>query len=403
MYRTDLVLNRNYRPGASYGPEQQALLNSETMAAVREEVSSWPGYEPTPLVRLDGRAAASGISRLWCKNEGPRFDIGSFKPTGPTYAMLTVLRGEIEKAAGIRDAPTHELLDGRFAAVASGVTVCAATSGNHGRALAWGARMFGCRCIIYMNDKVSPGREEVIASFGAEVVRVPGSFDRAVQRSFEDAEENGYFVICDRQRRYPEVPLRIIQGYALVGEETASQLPQAPTHVFVPGGSGKLASAVCARLWERYGAAHPRVVAVEPEDSACLRESALAGRAVEVGGDASTVMDGLVVGKACANAWTILGAGAFAFMTVEDRAATDAMRQAAERADGDPGVVLGDTGSAGWAGFLAASSDPRLREQLGLDADSRVVIVATEGATDPEVYREIVGRSPEEVEEAESG
>ena len=300
------------------------------MAEVREEVGSWPGYEPTPLVRLDGRAAAAGIARLWCKHEGPRFDIGSFKPTGPTYAMLTVLRGEIEKAAGVRHAPTRELLDGRYAA--AGVTVCAATSGNHGRALAWGARMFGCRCIIYMNDKVSSGREAVIASFGAEVVRVPGSFDRAVQRSFEDAEENGYFVICDRQRRYPEVPLRIIQGYALVGEEIASQLPlpEAPTHVFVPGGSGKLASAVCARLWERYGEAHPRVVTVEPEASACLRESALAGRAVEVGGDASTVMDGLVVGKACANAWTILGTGAFAFMTVEDRAATDAMRQAAE-------------------------------------------------------------------------
>ncbi len=243
------------------------------MAAVREEVGSWPGYEPTPLVRLDGRAAAAGIARLWCKHEGPRFDIGSFKPTGPTYAMLTVLRGEIEKAAGVRHAPTRELLDGRYAA--AGVTVCAATSGNHGRALAWGARMFGCRCIIYMNDKVSSGREAVIASFGAEVVRVPGSFDRAVQRSFEDAEENGYFVICDRQRRYPEVPLRIIQGYALVGEEIASQLPlpEAPTHVFVPGGSGKLASAVCARLWERYGEAHPRVVTVEPVSRRwnCLR------------------------------------------------------------------------------------------------------------------------------------
>ena len=222
---------------APYGPEQQALLDSETMAAVREEVGSWPGYEPTPLIRLDGRAAAAGIARLWCKHEGPRFDIGSFKPTGPTYAMLTVLRGEIEKAAGVRHAPTGELLDGRFTEAAAGVTVCAATSGNHGRALAWGARMFGCRCIIYMNDKVSPGREAVIASFGAEVVRVPGSFDRAVQRSFEDAEANGYFVICDRQRRYPEVPLRIIQGYALVGEEIASQLqpPETPTHLFVPG------------------------------------------------------------------------------------------------------------------------------------------------------------------------
>ena len=268
MYRTDLVLNRNFHPGppTARSRTSPARFGNNCRGQGRGGLLAGGTNRP-PWSGLDGRAAASGIARLWCKQEGPRFGIGSFKPTGPTYAMLTVLRGEIQKAAGVRHVPTRELLDGRFAAAAAGVTVCAATSGNHGRALAWGARMFGCRCIIYMNDKVSKGREAVIASFGAEVVRVPGSFDRAVQRSFEDAEENGYFVICDRQRRYPEVPLRIIQGYALVGEEIASQLPlpEAPTHLFVPGGSGKLASAVCARLWERYGDAHPRVVTVEPE------------------------------------------------------------------------------------------------------------------------------------------
>ena len=399
MYKTNLVVNQMYEPGISYGPDQKAVLNADTINAVKAEVTSWPGYAPTPLISLPGRAAESEIAELWCKHEGNRFGIGSFKPTGPTYAMLTVLRGEICKATGVSQVNTKDLFAGKFASITKDVTICAATSGNHGRALAWGAQLFGCRCIIYMNVGVSSVRETVIASFGAEVVRVPGSFDQAVQRSFEDAEENGYFVICDRQRHYPQVPLQIIQGYSLVGDEIVSQLAekQPPTHVFVPGGSGKLASAVCGRLWECYGGDHPKVITVEPEVSACLQESARTGGVAEVPAASETVMDGLVVGSACFNAWTILGVGAFAFMTVEDKAAVDAMCQAANSASGDQAVVLGDTGSAGWAGFLAVTKDLELRNRLELTADSRVVIVATEGATDPALYESIVGKNPDNV------
>ena len=108
-------------------------------------------------------------------------------------------------------------------------------------------------------------------------------------------------------------------------------------------------------------------------------------------------MDGLVVGQASAQAWEILGDGAFAFMAVEDQAAIDAMRQASKGAGEDTAIAIGDTGSAGWAGFLASTRDADLRRQLHLDEDSRVVLVVTEGATDPEVYRDIVGTYPEEV------
>ena len=400
MYRTDLVLNPTYAPGASYGSAQRALLNSESIADVKAEVTAWPGYESTPLVRLDSRAKAAGIARLWCKYEAPRFGIGSFKPAGPTYAMLTVIKGEVRKATGVNEVTTKDLVAGRFESITRNITISAATSGNHGRALAWGARLFHCRCLIYMSETVSPGREQVIASFGAEVVRVPGSFDRAVRRSADDAEEHGYFVVCDKQRVYPEVPLQIIQGYALVGDEIADQLQEKgeePTHVFVPAGSGSMASAVCGRLWERYGSAHPRLITVEPEASVCLQQSAREGRPAEIADAVPTILDGLVVNEASHLGWTILRAGAFAFLSVEDQAAIDAMRQAAEGSGGDPALVIGDTGSAGWAGFLAATSDPQLRRDLELTDDSRVVLVVTEGATDPEVYRTIVGRDPEEV------
>ena len=260
--------------------------------------------------------------------------------------------------------------------------------------------MFGCQSVIYMSDGVSAGREQAIAAYGAEVVRVPGSYDRAVQRSYADAEALGYFVISDYESAaYPHVPRDIMQGYAMVADEIVQQFAgqESFTHIFVPGGGGRFAAATCGHLWERYGRNRPRLITVEPNSSACIYQSAVEGHAATIGGDGRSVMDGLVVESASPQGWTILSAGAFAFLTIPDEAAIDAMGEAAQGVGGDPPVVIGDTGSAAWAGFLAATRDEDLRRQLDLDASSRVVVIATEGATDPDVYRDIVGASPEEV------
>jgi len=399
-YETNLFINSEAYPPPEYGPAQKALLNQAAFADVKAEVTKLPGYEPTPLIALDGLALASGVRTLWCKHEGYRFEVGSFKPTGPVYAMLSVLKGEIKKATGAETVTTQELTDRKYESVTQEIVVSAATSGNHGRALAWGARMFGCRCVIYMNDGVSAGREEAIAGYGAEVVRVPGNYDRAVQRSVTDAERLGYFVVSDdKSAKYPHIAGAIMQGYAMVADEIVQQFrgAQPPTHVFVSGGGGRFAGATCGHLWERYGSNHPRIVVVEPTTSACLYQSMVENRATTVSGDGRSVMDGLVVEDASPQAWEILKGGAFAFLTIPDEAAIDAIRLAATGINGDAPVVIGETGIAGWAGFLAATSDEDLRQKIGLDPNSRVVIIATEGATDPEVYQDIVGGSPERV------
>ena len=89
--------------------------------------------------------------------------------------------------------------------------------------------MFGCRCVIYMNDGVSAGREEAIAAYGAEVVRVPGSYDRAVQRSYADAERFGYFAISDeKSAEYPHISREIMQGYAMIADEIVRQFSDDP-------------------------------------------------------------------------------------------------------------------------------------------------------------------------------
>ena len=399
-YQTNLFINAQAHPPPDYGPAQKALLNQDAFANVETEVTNLPGYQPTPLIALNGLAMARGVGALWCKHEGYRFEVGSFKPTGPVYAMLAVLKGEIKKTTGVERVTTQDLIDRKYESVTQEIVVSAATSGNHGRALAWGARMLGCRCAIYMNDGVSIGREEAIAGYGAEVVRVPGNYDRAVQRSFADAETLGYFVVSDdKSAEYPHIAREIMQGYAMVADEIVQQFSDAhpPTHVFVPGGGGRFAGATCGHLWDRYGSNHPRVVVVEPTTSACLYQSMVENRAATVSGDGRSVMDGLVVESASSQAWGILRDGAFAFLTIPDEAAVDAIRLAAAGISGDSPVVIGETGIAGWAGFLASIYDENLGYQLGLDYNSRVVIIATEGATDPEVYRTLVGASPEVV------
>ena len=399
-YDTQLFLNPQAQQLKEYGPPQQSLLNQRAFADVKAEITGWPGYAPTPLIGHKGLSADAGVDSVWCKHEGFRFGIGSFKPTGPTYAMLTVLKNEVRKAAGVDTVTTQDLLDRKYEAITRDIVVSAATSGNHGRALAWGARTFGCRAVVYMNEGVSAGRERAIASFGAEVMRVPGAYDEAVQRSNRDAQALGFFVISDLvSEEYPDVPRWIMQGYAFVAHEIVEQLADGapPTHIFVPGGGGVLAGAVCGHTWEHYGRHRPRLVVVEPTASCCLFESARAGRATTVSGDTGSVMDGLVVQEPSNEGWSILSAGAFAFLTIPDQAAVDAMRQAAAPTGEDPPLVIGDTGSSAWAGFLAASAEPQVRDRLGLDAGSRVVIVVTEGATDPEVYRDIVGKMPEDV------
>ena len=394
QYETQLFLNPRAQEFAEYGSEQREIINQGAFAAAKAEITSWPGYESTPLIALDGLAAANGIGALWCKHEGFRFGIGSFKPTGPTYAMLGVLKGEVQKATGEQVVNTQDLVDGKYAEITREIVVAAATSGNHGRAMAWGARTFGCRAVLYMNDGVSKGREEAIAGYGGEVVRVEGAYQRVVEQLQRDAAEKGYFVISDQPTaEYPGVPRAIMQGYAMVADEVVEELAPPPTHVFVPGGGGILTGACCGHLWERYGRERPRMVVVEPTASCCLYESARVGRPVMVG-HATSVMDGLVVEKASAEPFAMLNAGAFAFLTVPDKAAVDAMRGAAQSEGGDPPLAIGDTGSAGWAGFLAAVGDVEMRQALALDGDSRVVIVVTEGATDPAVYRSIVGRDP---------
>ena len=375
MTAFDARLIARSRSDRAYDEALSAILDPEGYEAARHEIASWPGYAPTPLRSLPGLAREAGLGAVWYKDEAERFGLNSFKALGGAYA--------VRRLVGDRGAD---------------ITVCTATDGNHGRSVAWGARTCGCRAVIYIHATVSEGRKEAMEAFGAEVRRVAGNYDDSVRQAASDAAANGWFVVSDTSYDgYLEIPRDVMHGYAVMAEEAIAQLPSSPSHVFVQGGVGGLAAAILAPFWWRLGAARPRFVVVEPETAACLYASAEAGRPAVVPGDLDTVMAGLAAGEVSLLAWEILEAGADGFMTVNDESARILMRRLAEGRDGDPPIVAGESAVAGLAGALAARQDPAMREQLGLGPESRVLVFGTEGATDPALYQEIVGRPSEAV------
>ena len=390
--------NPEANPAQPYGAAEEAVLGPEDWNAARREIPAWPGFAPTPLADLPGLAAALGVARVAVKDEGGRFGLGSFKALGGAYAVLCQLRTRVAAATGETPA-TEDLLAGRHAETARGLTVCCATDGNHGRSVAWGAQMFGLPCVIYLHEHVSAGREAAIARFGAEVRRVKGTYDDSVHKAAEDAAAEGWTVVSDTSYEgYREIPRDVMAGYAVMAAEALEQWQSPPpTHVFLQAGVGGLAAAVCGYLWQTLGAERPRFVVVEPDKAACLFASAAEGRAATIGGDLDTVMAGLAAGETSLIAWDLLRHGAEAFITLPDESAPLCMRLLAEGVDGDPPLVAGESAVAGLAGLIAARRRAEIATALGLDEGSRVLLFSTEGDTDPELYRVFVGRTAEEV------
>ncbi len=312
--------------------------------------------------------------------------------------MARLIAREVERATG-RDAVTSaDLLRGEGRTVASGVTVACATDGNHGRAVAWSARMFGSRSVVYVASHVSPYREAAIAGFGAEVVRSAGNHDDAVREMAAAARDAGWRVVTQSASATdPQVPRDILSGYGALMAEVAPQLPpdEAPSHVFVPAGVGGLAASVAAFCADRWGPGGPRVVSVEAAAADSVFRSVGAGRMVRVTGALETVMGGLAAGEVSPVAWPSLYRGLDAAMAIRDAAAVDTLRLLRAPPGGDRPVAAGETGVAALAAALLAAGDDAARRALGMDGDSTVLAIGTEGVTDPSARDRLLEGAPE--------
>jgi diaminopropionate ammonia-lyase len=369
----------SYSPRWLINPRYQPIADPANNDAW-DEITTWPGYGPTPLLELTSLARELNVGGVYYKDEGGRFGLGSFKALGGAYAVLRMLQRRFDQPPS-----AVELRSGIHREITQQITVTTATDGNHGRSVAWGAQQFGCRAVIYFPADCSPARADALSALGADVMRIDGGYDDAVTHCAEDAAQHGRTIISDTSwDGYRDIPRVVTQGYAVMAEEARRQLPDGlpPSHIFIQGGVGALPAAICTHFSAM--ASKPRVIVVEPETAACLFTSAEAGKASTAPDPVHSVMAGLSCGSASPIAWDILDRNAFAFMTVPDRSAADCMKLLVSGNLGARSIIAGESAVAGLAALLSCADD--LRRPLGLHPDSRILLFGTEGATDPDIY-----------------
>lgn len=375
----------------AFGPSIDKTLPAVRFDQARAVITAWDGYEPTPLVDLPGLARQLNLSAIHYKHEGPRFGLGSFKALGGAYAVLRSLQRALTETEG-RDVSVDEIQGGAFSSRIGKMTIVSATDGNHGRSVAWGAARFGAKCRIYIHAEVSRFRAEALQDLGAEVIRVDGDYDSAVARTRLDAEEFGWSIVSDTSwPGYSEAPLDVMAGYGVMAREIADTLPLPPTHVFLQGGVGGLAAATIASFFQDWGADAPRNVVVEPDLAPCLFASAKAGAPTPVRVEQETVMAGLSCGEPSQLAWTVLEQSVSGFMTIPDGLVAPALRLLAMGQTGDQCIEAGESAVAGLIGLICGAKNRTLRDKLGLNARSRVLVIGSEGITDPEVFGVLIG------------
>lgn len=399
----DLAWEHFHNPRAdasqSYPPALQQISNLPGFRAAKQVIESLPLYEPTPLHRLRGLAAALGIGELLIKDESTRFGLRAFKGVGGAYAVYRLLKARAE-SLGLGDCTAQDFIERRHPEVSAGLTVCCATTGNHGRSLARAAQLFGCHCTIYVPESTTQGRIDALRERGAHVVRHPGNYDEAVMQAEVDAKANGWFIISDTAYEgHTDTPRDVMHGYRVIVDEVVQQLANGPlpTHVFIQTGVGGIAAAFAAHFWEVWNTDRPRLVVVESKEAACMLRSAQADRLVDLTGAMNTRLAGLAAGRPSTLAWDVLRVGCDDFVTIADAASLCAMRVLASGTDGDPPVVSGEAGAAGLGALMVALSDDARRRALALDDHSRVLLIVTEGATDPASYASIIGHTHDEV------
>ncbi|MFN4963705.1 MAG: diaminopropionate ammonia-lyase [Burkholderiales bacterium] len=366
-------------------------INPQGFAVAAQTIKTWPAYTPSPLHHLSGQAGRLGLGEVFYKDESARFGLGSFKALGGAYAVYALLREKLQLGDGSllwTDQATRK--------AAKAITVCCATDGNHGRSVAWGAELFGANCVIFVHETVSQARCEAIAAFGAKVSRVKGNYDDSVREAQRQAEANCWHVVSDTSYQgYIDIPCKVMHGYGLMAQEICDQLAEAPSHVVVQAGVGALAASLCAYFWYRWGTKRPRFVLVEPMLADCYFQSISAGHPVAVTGSLQTIMAGLACGEVSPIAWQILSRAADDACVVCEDDVREAMRSLHRGESSDPSVISGETGAAGLALLQASQAMPHLAQVLGLDAHSRVLIIGSEGNTDPEIYRAIIHQPPQ--------
>ena len=391
MERMELVLRDGHRPAAD--------LKDFSVAEAKKAHDFHAGfaqYSQTPLTSLPGLAKALGVESIQVKDESYRFGLNAFKVLGGSYALGRYIAKTLGE--NIENLPANRILSDEVREKLGQLTFVTATDGNHGRGVAWTANQLGQKSVVYMPKGSAQERLDNIRAEGADASITDMNYDDAVRLADKHAREYGWVMVQDTAwEGYTDIPLWIMQGYTTMGYEMMSQLEERPTHLFLQAGVGSMAGAMAGFFAGLYGKNRPKIIIVEPNRADCLFRTAKAddGTLHSVTGDMNTIMAGLACGEPCSIGWKVLESVADGFLSVPESVAADGMRILASPCRGDSPIVSGESGAAAFgaaANILLDQELTDMKQQLGLDAHSRLLFISTEGDTDRENYRNVVWR-----------
>ena len=371
-----------------FGPEHTEKVNAFH--------ASFPEYAPTPLANLKNLAGALGVASIHVKDESWRFGLNAFKVLGGSYAIGSYIAQRLGK--DISELP-YEVMTGEAVRKELGdLTFVTATDGNHGRGIAWTANRLGQKSVVYMPKGSAAERLANIRALGADASITDLNYDDAVRLANEGAEKYGWIMVQDTAwEGYEDIPGWIMEGYTTMAHEAVKQLQgEKPTHIFLQAGVGAMSGGITGYFADLYGdAERPVITIVEPNKADCIYRTAKAddGRLHFVKGEMNSIMAGLCCGEPCTIGWNVLKDHADNFVSMPDYVAAKGMRVLGNPLGDDPRVISGESGAA-TLGFVAeVMQNPSLdwlREEIGLDENSRILCFSTEGDTDKENYRRIV-------------
>jgi diaminopropionate ammonia-lyase len=325
----------------------------------------------TPLHKHDGLAKRLGIKSLYIKDEGQRTELKAFKILGVSYALPKY----IEK---------HKL--------GEDVKFCGTTEGNHGRALAFMCREMKKECTIFVPYNTSKARIAAIEKYGAKVIQTDKNYDVTLEICAEEAKKNGWVNVSDTSFKESdtEIPSYIMEGYTTIFRESELQMEGVkPTHIFAQAGVGGLAGAAA---FYYHGKEHqPVLICVEPTEADCYMQSVLnEGKRTPSKGNLNSIMNGLNCGipSYYTFPWIM---NEYSYMLTISREQDEVVKQEMRYLNSsEPKVVVGEAGVAGITGLVCLAQNEEWRKQIGLDENSVVLVVNSEGDTDQQLYQDII-------------
>ena len=348
--------------------------------------SMWGYYHETPLVELKELAAWLGVKSIFVKDESKRFGLQAFKALGCSFAIATYLAQKSGSPLNFDDL-TYEKISDKV----GNITFATTTDGNHGRGLAWVARILGFPAVVYMPKGSAQVRVDAIRHEGAKVVVTDLNYDDTVRLLAKDASDNKWVIIQDTAwKGYEQEPLWIMQGYSTMATEALDKMPLAPTHIFAQAGVGSMAAAVQAVVANRSYKKQPIFTILEAAVANCFYRSFKQGSPCSVGGDLNTIMAGLACGEVNPLAWEIIKNYSSFSLSCHDEVAALGMRLWGNPLGNDPKITAGESGAIGGGVIGLLDKYHNLKTDMGIKKDSVLLFFNTEGDTFPENYRDIV-------------